>query len=87
MNFRYVTGPNRYLCSVFDEMRKCCKTLNFSYLESLIEEAQVLGNRMEAALEDVDDIKRLHEEKKKLKRELQALEDKINELKPGEKED
>ena len=41
---------NRYLCDVLNEMRKCVKTLNFSYLLGLIEEAQTLGSRMEAKL-------------------------------------
>jgi len=53
---------NRYLCSVLDEMRECTKTLNFSYLLGLIEEAQTLGNRMEAKLYEIKDFERLHED-------------------------
>ncbi len=70
--------PNRLLCAVLDEMRDCVKTLNFSYLSGLIEEAQSLGNRMEAHLYDIkdfnrlrDDIKALEKKKKKLKEEVE----------------
>lgn len=72
---------NRYLCDVLEEMRKAHETTNFSYLPGLIEEAQHMGNRMEAALEDKDDLKRyerkvseLKKEKKKLKAEVKDLE-------------
>lgn len=81
----------RTLCDVLEEMRTCCTTLNFSYLNSLIEEAQTMGNRMEAALEeygDVDDLKediqRLKKERKKLRKEVVAL--KEEELDEGEEE-
>lgn len=67
--------PNRTLCDVLEEMRDCVKTLNFSYLMGLIEEAQSMGNRMEAALQDKHDIKRLTEERSKLRREVQNLKD------------
>ena len=67
--------PNRYLCSVLDEMRECTKTLNFSYLLGLIEEAQTLGNRMEAKLYEIKDFERLHEDIAKLKKEKNKLED------------
>ena len=73
---------NRYLCDVLSEMRKCVKTLNFSYLLGLIEEAQTLGSRMESKLFDIKDFDRLHEEirdlkkkKKKLEKEVEALEE------------
>lgn len=69
--------PSRLICTVLEEMRICTKTLNFAYLESLIEEAQVLANRMEAKLEDIndqeslrDDINALVKQKKKLKNEI-----------------
>ena len=71
--------PNRLLCAVLDEMRDCVKTSNFSYLSGLIEEAQSLGNRMEAHLYEIKDYNRLHEDirdlktkKKKLEKELEA---------------
>ena len=65
--------PNRYLCEVLDEMRKCFKTCNFSYLPGLIEEAQTLANRMEAKLNDMSDHKILLEERDTLNKEVQEL--------------
>ena len=67
---------NRYLCSVLDEMRECTKTLNFSYLSGLIEEAQTLGSRMEAKLYDIKDFERLRDHIKELKKEKKKLEEK-----------
>jgi hypothetical protein len=72
--------PNRYLCTVLEEMRSCLKTHNFSYLDSLIEEAQILGNRMEAALYDVSDIKEYSERRHKLKQQVEKLEKHVKEL-------
>ena len=57
---------NRYICTVLDEMRDCIKTLNFSYLSGLIEEAQSLANRMESRLYEIKDFERLHEDIRKL---------------------
>ena len=71
---------NRYLCDVLDEMRDCVKTLNFSYLLGLIEEAQTLANRMEARLFEMKDFDRLHEEIKVLKKKKKSLEKKVEEL-------
>ena len=67
--------PNRYLCSVLDEMRECTKTLNFSYLLGLIEEAQTLGNRMEAKLYEIRDYESLLDDIKELKKEKKKLEE------------
>ena len=67
---------NRLLCDVLQEMRECTKTLNFSYLLGLIEEAQTLGNRMEAKLYDIRDYERLHEDIAKLKKQKKKLEEK-----------
>jgi pyrimidine operon attenuation protein/uracil phosphoribosyltransferase len=71
---------NRYLCSVLDEMRECTKTLNFSYLLGLIEEAQTLANRMEAKLYDIKDFERLRDDIAKLKKQKKKLVEKIEEL-------
>ena len=70
---------NRYLCDVFDEMRTADKTKNYSYLVGLIEEAQVLGNRMEAALYEQKQSERLHREIKEKKKELKAVEKDLKE--------
>lgn len=52
---------DRFICSVFDEMRECCKTGNYSYLPGLIEEAQTMANRMENALSQQKGIKEVDE--------------------------
>jgi len=67
---------NRYLCDVLNEMRECNKTLNFSYLLGLIEEAQTLANRMESKLFDIKDYERLHEDIVNLKKQKKKLEEK-----------
>jgi len=72
--------PNRMLCTVFEEMRDCVKTLNFSYLLGLIEEAQSLGSRMEAHLYDIKDFNRLHNDIKVLKKKRKKLEEKVEEV-------
>lgn len=66
--------PNRVICDVFIEMRKCVETQNYSYLPGLIEEAQVLANRMEAALHDYGDIARsYYDSQSDKKREVRNL--------------
>ena len=73
--------PNRLLCAVLDEMRDCVKTTNFSYLPGLIEEAQSLGNRMEAKLYDIKDYERLRDDIKNLeKKKKKKLEEKVEKL-------
>ena len=74
--------PNRMLCTVFEEMRDCVKTLNFSYLSGLIEEAQSLASRMESRLYDqkdheslLDDIRDLKKKKKNLKKIVKETDD------------
>ena len=71
---------NRYLCDVLNEMRKCVKTLNFSYLLGLIEEAQTLGSRMESRLFEIKDYERLHKEIRDLKKKKKKLEKEVEEL-------
>lgn len=66
-------GLNRTLCDVFSDMRKAVATLNFSYMSSLIEEAQMMGNRMEAGLYDKHDYEILREKIRELKSELKDL--------------
>jgi len=70
MRFRVA---NRTICGVLDEMRQCNKTHNYAYLESLIEEAQSMANRMEAALWNQKDYKYAREEHKELKAKLKKL--------------
>ena len=74
-------GLNRYMCDVLTEMRTCTETSNYAYLPSLIEEVQVMANRMEASLYDKNDytsIKKMIAEKKV---ELKKLEKKIEKKK------
>jgi len=78
---------HRYLCDVFDEMRKCNKTRNYGSLMGLIEEAQSMGNRMEAALNtykddrgDIDNCRKLLKQRKKLLKEIKELEEKRENL-------
>lgn len=90
----YVSYPNRTLCDVLDDMRRCFDTLNFSPMKSLIEEAQVIGNRMEAGLGDNKDLGRLREMRSNLIKEVELLEkrakkqglskERINEIEDGD---
>ena len=70
----------RYLCDVLYEMRACTKTLNFSYLIGMIEEAQTLANRMEVRIHQMKDFDNLHEEIRALKKKKKKLEKEIVEL-------
>lgn len=72
-----MSWPNRTLCEVLEEMRTCDKTKNYSYLKGLIEEVQTMGNRMEAALEDFNDLERSHEQKSEAHKELKEINKKI----------
>ena len=72
--------PNRTLCAVLEELRTCFETRNFSYMISLLEEAQSLGNRMEAGLWDQKEVKYLREEMRELKDEKAALKAEIKSL-------
>jgi hypothetical protein len=66
--------PNRTICGVLEEMRKCYETRNFSYMNSLIEEIQSMANRMEAKLWDQKDFDYMCERRDELKREIKNLE-------------
>ena len=72
---------SRTLCDVLEEMRKLNKTRNYSYLQSLIEEAQSMGNRMEAGLSDIKSIDQLREKIRDLKKEKKSLEKELERLK------
>lgn len=67
--------PNRFVCSVLDEMRDCIKTLRFDRMKGLIEEAQTLVNRMEARIHDMNDheFNRYRENIRTLKKEIRDL--------------
>lgn len=77
-------GLNRSICDVFDGMRKCNETRNFSPMMGLIEEAQIFADRMEASLGDTHDITCAHDKIVKLKKEIKVLEgnkDRLNDIK------
>lgn len=69
-------GLNRTICDVIAEVLKCHKTRNYSMLPSLMQEMQLMADRMEAALSDLKDLESLRQEIKKAKNELKKLEDK-----------
>ncbi len=73
--------PNRTICEVLEAMRQSNNTRNFSYLDGLIEEAQYLANRMEAALWDQRDFKRTQEKHKDLREEVKQLKAEARKLK------
>jgi len=72
---------SRTLCDVLEEMRKCHQTYNFGYLPSLIEEAQHMGNRMEAALGTKGDIEYRTRKLNDLKKEIKQLRTELVNLK------
>lgn len=74
---------NRTLCSVLEEMRQCTNTLSFGNLMGLIEEAQSLGNRMEAGLERKKAIRDGDEYRRALREEILELEKARDALKPA----
>lgn len=72
--------PTRYICTVLEEMRKCNEQRNYAPLLSQIEEIQILGNRMEAALELNKRMRDADTYKENLKEEIKALEARVKEL-------
>ena len=71
---------NRTLCDVLEEMRATFKTRNFASLLGLIEEAQSMGNSMEAKLDSMGDVKRWERQRKELGREIVRLKNEIEGL-------
>ena len=86
---------HRYLCDVLEEMRTANKSRNYSYFKALIEEVQILGNRMEAALDEKKDCEFYHDKgkelqmanekltakKEKLTKQIQSLKKQLKQLK------
>ena len=75
---------NRTICGVFEEMRSCNETKNYSYLLGLIEEAQSMANKMESKIDLINDFealkdkyKELEEQKNELKKEIKSKGGKI----------
>lgn len=73
-------GNNRYVCDVFEDMRKCAETQNYSMMRGLIEEGQIMANRMESALSDRKDLIELTSEMSKARKAYKALKKEYSEL-------
>jgi hypothetical protein len=71
---------NRTLCDVLEEMRTCFKTYNFAPMLALIEEAQMMGNKMEAGLNDKHDVENMESRKNELVKEIRELKEKRKSL-------
>jgi len=63
----------RYMCGILENMRALCRTLNFSYLPALIEEAQYRAERMENAIEAYSDLTYMEKKRVELKAEIKEL--------------
>lgn len=83
MSRRYI--PMQTMCSVLQDMRKCNEVRNYSPLASLIEEAQMLAERMETALELQKTYFEMRDECREKRKELQDLEKQIEEKKNDSK--
>lgn len=79
MSFSYY-GLNRTVCDVLKDMRKLDAAKNYSPLLSLIEEVQLMVNRMESGLDNERDIELMHKDIRKLKKEIKKLEQKKEKL-------
>lgn len=64
---------HRTLCDVLADMRRCDESKNYSGLAGLIEEAQVMGNRMEAALGQVKELPALDAEWHRLRKAVKEV--------------
>lgn len=71
---------HRTLCDALEDSRRIISKLDIynyeetkSVIASLIEEIQMYGNRMEAALAYSNDLVKLHEERKKLQEQVNEL--------------
>jgi hypothetical protein len=78
--FRRYDMPNRYVCDVLKEIRAAYDVRQYTIIPGLVEEAQTMVNRMEAALKDYNDAKWDEKDLRKLKKERRDLEKEIEEL-------
>ena len=79
----------RYMCSILENMRALCKTLNFSYLPALIEEAQYRAERMENAIEaygGYDGLESMEQQRTELKAEIKELKKEKEALESADKQ-
>jgi len=73
-------GTNRVMCNVLEDIRSLDKTKNYGPLLGLVEELQVMGNRMESALADQKDLIKLQQRTSELRREYKNLKKEVEEL-------
>lgn len=71
------SGPNRTVCDVLEEIRKCDETKNYSYLLGLVEQIQSLVNNMESALWDQKKFTRAEKQYRKLKKRIKKMEEEL----------
>ena len=72
---------DRTICEVLEEMRVCNKTRNYGPLEAAIEEAQLMANRMENAIQKANGIKEIDASYRKAKKQLKEINEKIEKKK------
>jgi hypothetical protein len=73
--------PARTICDVLSDMRSIDKKKYYVPLGGLIEEAQIMANRMEAGLDTQKTYWEYRDEIKKLKKQEKELKDKLKEKK------
>ncbi len=80
--------PTRSLCNALQEMRDCLNhlesTVAIRHMKSLIEEVQTYANRMESSMETWKDITVGHNEKRKIKKEIDDLQQELFDKKMGD---
>ncbi|MCP4570359.1 MAG: hypothetical protein GY841_22485 [FCB group bacterium] len=74
---------NRLLCYVLEDMRSCCKTHNYAPMAGLIEEVQIMGNKMEAGLDTQHDYWEMVEDCKAIMKQREKLRSKLREESPS----
>ena len=75
---------HRTLCDVLKDMRTCSKTKNYAPLDSLIEEAQMMGNRMEAGLDEQKDLVTMNKEWSELRKKIKIARVELKEVVGGQ---
>lgn len=70
----------RFICSVLEDIRLANRSKNYQMIDQLVEEAQILANRMEGQLEyysqldyKIHDIESMLDRKAELKKEILEL--------------
>jgi hypothetical protein len=79
--------PNRYICDVLREIKDCVKIGRIDMIKGLVQELQVMANRMEAKLADyanmgydLDTAKDLHAQLRKLGDKAKAASEEFDRL-------